>query len=94
MLDATKWWGRLRRPETPIEEIRAFHAVFSAPLARQYVLPVLAEYCGAAYPMPSDPVAMQRAAGRLDVWLQIRHRLDLTDNDLYALLQGAGPTRR
>ncbi len=76
-------WGRDANLE---QQVTDYRVVFGSEPARRSVLPDLAEFCGAAYPAPD--IHMERAAGRRDVWLRIQNHLNLTDQQLYALLKG------
>jgi hypothetical protein len=62
----------------------------------QIVLADLAEFCGATAPIPNDPAAAQRRAGRLDVWLRIIGHRALRGDEVIALQRGEGiaPVRR
>jgi len=87
---------RLGRLLNPRLLIRGYKLTFGSPVARQHVLPDLAEFCGANDPAPrNDDLFMQgRAAGRRDVWLRIQNFLHLTDDELMALYAGRPTMRR
>ena len=75
---------------------RAYRVCLLSPAACEYIIPDLAEYCGANDPAPKDgDMFMQgRAAGRRDVWLRLQSFLHLTDEELVALLAGRAVVRR
>ena len=79
------WFGRDASME---EQRKAYRAAFNAPGAKLYLLPDLAEVCGVGRPLPTDPAAMQRAAGRQDVWLHIQRYMNFSEAEVYAMLQG------
>ncbi len=80
--------GRYGRKADLTEQVEAYKIVFRGPHAMRYVLPDLAEFCGALDPAPNGVEAQARAAGRRDVWLRIQRHLNLTDQQIYALLKG------
>lgn len=82
--------SRLGRLFTVAETQQAYSMVFRTIAGERFVLPDLAEFCYAYEPSPrdSDLFVQGRAAGRRDVWLHIREPLDLTDEELSALLRG------
>ncbi len=75
---------------------KAYRMALLSPAAGAFILPDLAEFCGANDPAPPAPdLFMQgRHAGRRDVWLHIQEFLHLTDEELMALYQGRAVVRR
>ena len=75
---------------------RAYRMCLLSPAGSEFILPDLAEFCGAHDPAPkSDDLFMQgRAAGRRDLWLRIQNFLHLTDDELAALYAGRPVMRR
>lgn len=94
MIAITKLRDAFKRHPTLKDQVDAFRDTFARRPARDFVLPAIAEYCGVAFPLPTDLTEMQRIAGRQDVWWFIKHHLDLSDTEIMQLLQGSGPTRR
>lgn len=88
MVDLTKLCGWFGRDADMKEQAKAYRIVFNSPSAKLYVLPDLAEMCGVGRPLPDDPAKMQRAAGRLDVWLHLQRYLNFSEAEVYALIQG------
>jgi hypothetical protein len=85
------WWklrGRFGRDADLMEQAKAYRIAFGQPGAKLYVLPDLAEVCGVGRPLPTDPGALQRAAGRQDVWLHLQRYLNFTEEEVYAMLKG------
>jgi len=88
---ASEWWkprGWFGRDANLLEQSKAYRIAFGQPGAKLYVLPDLAEFCGVGRPLPADPIKMQRAAGRQDVWLHLQQYLNFTEAEVYAMLQG------
>jgi hypothetical protein len=82
--------SRLGRRFLVAELKQAYTLVFRTVAGERFVLPDLAEFCYAYEPSPrgGDLFVQGRAAGRRDVWLHIREPLDLTEDELSALLRG------
>jgi hypothetical protein len=82
--------SRLGRLFTVAETKQAYTMVFRTIPGERFVLPDLAEFCHAYEPSPkeNDLFVQGRAAGRRDVWLHIREPLELTEEELSALLRG------
>lgn len=80
--------GRYGRPASMRRQVDAFRKVFGTDAAKSYVIPALAEFCGAADPLPSDPQQMARAAGRRDVFLFIQRHVHFTPEQVFAMLRG------
>lgn len=86
-----EWWkfrGWFGRDADLLEQAKAYRLMTSVPGVNLYVLPDLMEFCGVGRPLPDDPVKMQRAAGRQDVWLHLQHYLNFNETEIYAMLQG------
>lgn len=80
--------GRYGRKADLTKQVEAYQIVFRSPHAMHFVLPDLAEFCGAVDPAPHGIEDQARAAGRRDVWLRIQRHLNLSDREVYALLKG------
>lgn len=86
----TTFLSRLGRRFHLREVSRAYRTCLLAPLSTEFILPDLAEFCGAHDPAPknADLFMQGRAAGRRDVWLRLQNFLHLTDDELAALYAG------
>lgn len=84
----TAFTGRFGRKIDLNDQVTAYRAVFVSALGRRHVLPDLAEFCGVGRPLPHDPVELQRAAGRRDVWDHIQTYLHFPEAEVYAVLKG------
>ena len=69
---------------------KAYRLTFRNPTSARFVLPDLLEYTGVFNPAPEpgDVWKQGRAAGRRDVGLHIISILDLTDEEVAAVLTG------
>lgn len=97
MLDMLEQFrSRLGRLFTVAEVKQAYSMVFRTIAGERFVLPDLAEFCHAYDPAPreGDLFLQGRAAGRRDVWLHIREPLDLTEEELSAMLRGRSLPKR
>lgn len=83
-----KLMGRYGRPAPLHRQAAAFQQVFNTDLAKSFVIPALAEFCGVADPLPTDPNQLMRAAGRRDVFLFIQRHIHFTPEQLFAMLRG------
>ncbi len=85
-----KWKTKWGRWFDSGEETKAFREVFNSPAGTFYVLPALADFCGAAEHAPKDGDLFKqgRAAGRRDVWLYLQEHLNMTEEELYGMLKG------
>ena len=90
LVDLKKLLGRFGRRIDLENQVIAYRKVFGSIMAKETVLPDLAEFCGAVYPAPieSDLFKQGRAAGRRDVWLRLQNHLNLSEQEVYALLKG------
>lgn len=88
MIDFKKLQGWFGRDADLSEQTKAYKIAFGQAGAKLYVLPDLAEVCGVGRPLPTEPLALQRAAGRQDVWLHIQRYLHFSEPEIYAMLQG------
>ena len=71
------------------ERVKAYNLTFRHP-SGQIVLADLMTFCGLADEAPwnSNQFEQGRAAGRRDVALRVQEHLNLTHEELYAVLQG------
>jgi hypothetical protein len=83
-----RWWNLPDR-------VKAYNLTFRHP-SGQIVLADLMTFCGTADEAPqTDSQFMQgRAAGRRDVALRVQEHLNLTHEELYAVLQGRSILRK
>ena len=88
MVDLTKLRGWFGRDANMEEQRTAYRVAFNSTRSQMYLLPDLAEICGVGRPLPTEPAALARAAGRQDVWLHIQRYLNFTEAEVYAMLQG------
>lgn len=73
------------------DRITGYKLALRSPPGINHVLPDLAEFCRAGEMLPpsvTDPFTVGRAIGRLDVWLRIQQHLNLSDEEIFALLKG------
>lgn len=88
---AREWWklqGWFGRDADLMEQAKAYKIAFNQPGSKHYLLPDLMEFCGVGRELPHDPVEIQRAAGRLEVWQHIQNYLNFSEAEVYAMLQG------
>lgn len=83
-----KMRGRFGRPAEMHRQVDAFRKTFTSDAALSYVVPALAEFCGVADPLPTDPQKLARAAGRRDVWLFVQRHVHFTPEQVFAMLRG------
>ena len=88
MVDFSKFRGRFGRKADLTEQVKAYRVVFNSVAAKLYVLPDLAEFCGVLYQAPHNPYEVARMEGRRDVWLRVQSHLNLTAEEVYALMKG------
>jgi hypothetical protein len=81
---------------TAPELSRAYKTAFGTPEAKRFVLPDLAEFCY-AYEMPpsaSDLWVQARLIGRRDMWLHLRERVALREDEIETWLIARLPPPR
>jgi len=86
-LDLSVLWRFYARRSDLFEEGAAYKAAFQNARSQRYVVADLAEFCGVGRPMPADPYAMARAAGRQDVWNHIQMHLQFSQEQLFQMMQ-------
>ena len=87
-----RWWARRY---TLLERVKAYNLTFRNP-AGQMVLADLMTFGGIAdeAPRTNSQFEQGRAAGRRDVALRVQEHLNLTHEELYAVLQGRSILRK